>query len=214
MHALPDAGTPFRDALSAALPEGTICCYLVCPPREVKKRTARTYKGYTNNVLHRLRQHGGELKGGAKATSSWGGARLCATVDGFVTKEDALSFEWLWKHSKPSRRSDVPRMPGLFDGGPHGSQIAQSMNKLLALLHGPAFAHWNLRVIWWLGPPNQLCPVLPAKVRWEAFDPRKAADDGAAKGGGGRESLGTAGLSASAVTESGVPTERCASNPG
>lgn len=214
MHALPAPGTPFREALSRALPEGSICCYLVCPPHDVPKGTPRTYKGYTTHALHRLRQHSGALRGGAKATSAWGGARLCATVDGFATKEDALSFEWRWKHAKPSKRRDVPRMPGLFDGGPHGSQVAQSMNKLLALLHGPAFAHWKLRVIWWLGPPNQLRPVLPAQVRWAAFDPRIPDDTGAAEGGGGSEPLDAGGASSSAVMESGVPTERCASNPG
>lgn len=52
----------------------------------------RTYVGYTSNLRRRLRQHNGQLKGGARST------RGCHTwfIHAFVphlTKAEALSFE-------------------------------------------------------------------------------------------------------------------------
>lgn len=57
----------------------------------------KTYVGFTTNVDRRLRQHNGEISGGAKATrgSSW--KRIC-TIAGFPTQQSALQFEWKWKH--------------------------------------------------------------------------------------------------------------------
>lgn len=61
----------------------------------------RTYVGATVDLDHRLRQHNGELVGGAKATKrqvdkgeSW--VRV-AHVEGFPTWQSALQFEWKWK---------------------------------------------------------------------------------------------------------------------
>jgi structure-specific endonuclease subunit SLX1 len=60
-----------------------------------------TYVGATVNLAHRLRQHNGELKGGARATTmkvnkgeTW--RRVCY-VEGFPTWPEALKFEWAWK---------------------------------------------------------------------------------------------------------------------
>lgn len=49
------------------------------------------------DVNRRLRQHNGELKGGARATH-WGRPwiRLCH-VQGFPNERTALQFEWKWK---------------------------------------------------------------------------------------------------------------------
>ena len=65
-------------------------CYLL-----FNEENQTTYNGYTNDLKRRLRQHNGELRGGAKATrrsSTW---RYLAVVgcDAF-TKHTALSFEW------------------------------------------------------------------------------------------------------------------------
>jgi len=64
-------------------------------------RGGKTYVGATVNLDHRLRQHNGEIKGGAIATTSQVGAgyswiRL-AHVAGFPTWQAALQFEWRWK---------------------------------------------------------------------------------------------------------------------
>lgn len=58
-----------------------------------------TYIGATVNVHRRLRQHNGEIKGGAKYTTRKGPDqwRRVAYVSGFPTWNDALKFEWRWK---------------------------------------------------------------------------------------------------------------------
>jgi structure-specific endonuclease subunit SLX1 len=60
-----------------------------------------TYIGATINLEHRLRQHNGEIKGGAVATSIkvkagevW--KRVCH-ISGFPSWPAALQFEWRWK---------------------------------------------------------------------------------------------------------------------
>jgi predicted GIY-YIG superfamily endonuclease len=60
-----------------------------------------TYVGATVDLEKRLRQHNGEIKGGAKATSikvgkgeTW--KRACY-VEGFPDWQSALQFEWRWK---------------------------------------------------------------------------------------------------------------------
>lgn len=62
--------------------------------------TARTYAGYTVDVCRRLRQHNGDLVGGARATSrtsgGWGIAMVVRSPD--FDACDALSFEWRLKH--------------------------------------------------------------------------------------------------------------------
>jgi structure-specific endonuclease subunit SLX1 len=58
----------------------------------------KTYVGATIDVDRRLRQHNGELSGGAKATSTVPGGwyRVCY-VKGFADNHEALRFEWWWK---------------------------------------------------------------------------------------------------------------------
>jgi len=57
----------------------------------------RTYVGYTTNLERRLRQHNGEIKGGAKYTRGrqweyWG------YLQGFPDNIHALQCEWKIKH--------------------------------------------------------------------------------------------------------------------
>ena len=60
-----------------------------------------TYIGATVDLDHRLRQHNGEIKGGAVATTRkvkkgeiW--KRVCH-IEGFPTWSECLKFEWAWK---------------------------------------------------------------------------------------------------------------------
>jgi len=57
----------------------------------------KTYVGATVNPDRRLRQHNGEICGGARATKgrSWKRQFL---VGGFVDERAALRFEWRWKY--------------------------------------------------------------------------------------------------------------------
>lgn len=56
----------------------------------------RTYIGATPDVDRRLRQHNGELAGGAAATRGRRWERICH-VAGFPDHRAALQFEWRWK---------------------------------------------------------------------------------------------------------------------
>ena len=58
-----------------------------------------TYVGATVDLNYRLRQHNGEISGGAKATSKCSGSwkRVCH-VEGFADECAALQFEWAWKN--------------------------------------------------------------------------------------------------------------------
>ena len=67
------------------------CCYIL-------ESESHSYVGCTNNLARRLRQHNGEICGGARANrgkTSW----VAAVVDGFPDKRSALQFEWAIKHT-------------------------------------------------------------------------------------------------------------------
>jgi len=58
---------------------------------------SKTYVGATVDPARRLRQHNGEISGGARATKGrqW---RRHFLVGGFVDERAALRFEWRWKY--------------------------------------------------------------------------------------------------------------------
>lgn len=58
---------------------------------------ARTYVGATVDPDRRLRQHNGEICGGARATKGrcWKRRYL---IGGFADERAALRFEWRWKY--------------------------------------------------------------------------------------------------------------------
>ena len=74
-------------------------CYCLVNPE------GRTYVGFSTNVDRRLRQHNGELVGGARATKGSEWTRLCV-VTGFPTQQSALQFEWKWKHLSRKARGN------------------------------------------------------------------------------------------------------------
>lgn len=70
-------------------------CYLV-------ENRGATYVGVSPDPVRRLRQHNGEISGGAKYTASKGaGWTHVCLVEGFRTKIEALQFEWAFKHVPP-----------------------------------------------------------------------------------------------------------------
>ena len=70
--------------------------------------TRRTYIGYTCNLTRRLRQHNGEIQGGAKYTRYGRPWKMICYVAGFPDNVTALQFEWRMHHPprylKPKRR--------------------------------------------------------------------------------------------------------------
>ena len=62
----------------------------------------RTYVGVTNNFTRRLRQHNGEIKGGAKATRAARPWKPILHVCG-LDKKTALRLEWRMHHCHKGR---------------------------------------------------------------------------------------------------------------
>lgn len=62
--------------------------------------TRRTYVGCTNSYARRIRQHRGEIAGGAKSTKVSTTWRYHVQVTGFASRSKALSFEWYVKHKR------------------------------------------------------------------------------------------------------------------
>ena len=58
----------------------------------------RIYIGYTVDLPRRLRQHNGEIAGGAKRTSRFRPWRLIGYISGFPDSTTALQYEWRLHH--------------------------------------------------------------------------------------------------------------------
>jgi structure-specific endonuclease subunit SLX1 len=58
---------------------------------------SKTYVGATLDVERRLKQHNGQLSGGARATAGKVWKRACH-ITGFPNERSALQFEWAWKN--------------------------------------------------------------------------------------------------------------------
>lgn len=70
----------------------------------------RVYVGYTIDFKHRIRQHNGEITGGAKKTSKHRPWEPICIIKGFLDKSSALRFEWKLQHIKirlDRRKSNV-----------------------------------------------------------------------------------------------------------
>ena len=76
-------------------------CYII-------ENRGYTYVGVSNNVEKRLRAHNGEIKGGAKYTTSKGqGWKHICLIHGFPTKIESMQFEWALKHIKPRNAGGI-----------------------------------------------------------------------------------------------------------
>jgi len=84
-------------------------CYII-------ENRGYTYVGVSNNAVNRLRAHNGEIKGGAKYTTSKGsGWKHICIISGFPTKIESMQFEWALKHVPPRNAGGiVNRIKKLF----------------------------------------------------------------------------------------------------
>ena len=70
-----------------------------------------TYNGSTNNLKRRLRQHNGEISGGAKATVGKRPWEYFVIWEGYSSKNEALSCEWRIKHP-----TNLYKRPSKYNG--------------------------------------------------------------------------------------------------
>ena len=87
--------------------ENKYFCYILGQTKQLRNGTGRTYNGYTVNLNRRLRQHNGEIKGGALATKGIGPWEFIAvmTCDTW-TNVRAMQVEWLIRY--PTRKKPRP----------------------------------------------------------------------------------------------------------
>ena len=65
----------------------------------------RTYIGYTTNFTRRIRQHNGEIVGGAKRTRKWRPWYPICLIRGFYESSSALRFEYRLQHPHCKRKA-------------------------------------------------------------------------------------------------------------
>jgi structure-specific endonuclease subunit SLX1 len=90
--------------------KGKYCIYLIAKQGETSSSKS-AYIGCTNNLYRRMRQHQGEIKGGARRTRYYRGCvQLIAVLSGgFLSKRDALQCEWIF-YDRTKRKSLQQKM--------------------------------------------------------------------------------------------------------
>jgi len=87
--------------VSHIMNEGKWVAYLI-------ENSGATYVGVSPTPERRLRQHNGEIVGGARYTTGRGpGWRHVCYVRGFRTSREALQFEWAWKNMFPKKAGGI-----------------------------------------------------------------------------------------------------------
>ena len=128
--------------------------------------TNRTYVGKTNNLERRLKQHNGELGGGAKATKNGQPWKRVCYITGFFTEVQALQFEWAFKNATLKCKNTNKKHTVVV--------LSKRLNGLLFLLHKPKYTsncdmlstQIPLTVAWTgLTDEDKLDIVLPGHVK-------------------------------------------------
>jgi len=104
-------------------------CYLLVSSTTTAPRGGRTYVGITNDLTRRLRQHNGELVGGARATRSGRPWECLLTIQGFESKQQSLQFEWMWKHTK--KQQTTPKQQLIPTNHPNAARRLSKLHTLL-----------------------------------------------------------------------------------
>ncbi|XP_021739328.1 structure-specific endonuclease subunit slx1-like [Chenopodium quinoa] len=102
-------------AIESSIKNPSWCVYLIASTNPPFK----TYVGVSTDFSRRLKQHNGELKGGAKASRA-GRPWICAClVQGFKSQSEACEFESKWKiiSRKLPRKQKSEDKEGLEDKG-------------------------------------------------------------------------------------------------
>ena len=105
---------PFTPTLNSTSPNpGTHCVYLL---RSLNPRySRRTYIGYTVNPERRIRQHNGEIVGGAKRTIRARPWKMVCYIEGFPNQRTGLQYEWINNHPSTKRWNVKGRLKTLAE---------------------------------------------------------------------------------------------------
>lgn len=76
------------------IPDRHNYCYLLQSTSKIR----RTYFGVTLDLATRIKQHNGEIVGGAKTTRGGRPWKMIAYLSGFISRIEALRFEWRVHH--------------------------------------------------------------------------------------------------------------------
>lgn len=148
-----------------------ICLEIINSPHVVyvlqsthPKYQHRTYVGYTVDLKRRIRQHNGELVGGAKYTKVGRPYRVVCFISGFPTKNAALQFEWRCHHpSGKVRKRGRGALKTRFDKGRGIERRYNIIQYVLNLDHwtqsAPLTSTFSLTINWLISDyPNLRCP--------------------------------------------------------
>lgn len=130
-------------------------CY--CLLREDGKRT---YVGYTVNLKRRVRQHNGELVGGARRTHGSFEWTPKYVAHGFRTKNEAMSYEWHWKHQSGTRIKSRPTWKGK-------NWVDRRREAALLLIDQDRFSHIAVTEI---SPNNEELWTIPGQNHYAGND--------------------------------------------
>lgn len=78
------------------------CCYILR-----NKINGHTYNGMTNNIDRRIRQHNGEIAGGAIATRKNRPWEMYCIISGFKNMKEAMRAEWRIRRIKGRKRPKI-----------------------------------------------------------------------------------------------------------
>ncbi len=130
--------------------------------------SARTYVGCTNNFARRIRQHNGEITGGAKYTrgNSWAPV---VTIEGFADDQrHALQFEWRLKERNRGGRGG--RVKGRAANGGGGPLAGSGVDRRVASLHRTL----GLEKVTAKAPPLQDTQI---SLQWHSSDAMRSFAD-------------------------------------
>jgi len=100
-----------------------------------------------NPVSHRFRQHALKLKSGAKYTKQFAQCHLWAKIEGFPTKNTALSYEWFAKRKRLKVHKERLSLPKIV---PH-----DRLETFFAPLLHEKFRGYRDQLIVYVRDPNQ-----------------------------------------------------------